>query len=75
MRLYGLRIRKKDTWDKFKVYMWEVIPTINDECTCYSHRLKVPGGWLVRSYLKSSYPQAASCFIQTHFVQEIMSGF
>jgi hypothetical protein len=48
--------------------MWEAIPGSN----LSSHRLKVPGGWLVRSYKETSYSSGAGhhSVMNTTFVED-----
>lgn len=42
-----------------------------EEIDKLTHRLKVPGGWLVRSIYSVSYAYGAGCSVHTVFVEEV----
>lgn len=48
--------------------MWEELK--DDGSDTFSHRMKVPGGWIVRTVVKTNNPAGAGCAVEQTFVSD-----
>lgn len=53
--------------------MWE--PLKEKELNAQSGRLKVPGGWIVRTIIKFDTAEGASCAVSQTFISDINHGW
>ena len=50
--------------------MWEEIKGENEASFIESHKLKVPGGWIIRTVVKYASANGSSCAVEQTFVSD-----